>query len=242
MNLIVDLGNTLSKVALFEDEVLINVKKFHKDQIKTLVEYLKSLDYKKSIISSVIKTPEEIISQIKSKTESIIYFDSTTKLPISNKYATPKSLGYDRLALAVGGYARFPKTNVLIIDAGTCITYDIINKNGEYLGGAISPGLDMRFESLGKFTDNLPILNKSDIDYTIGSTTDESIRSGVENGIIFEIKGFISEFKKKFTRLTIILSGGDSIFLSKKLKNCKFVDSNFQLYGLNKILIFNANQ
>jgi type III pantothenate kinase len=136
----------------------------------------------------------------------------------------------------------YPSQNVLVIDAGTCITFDIINSENEYLGGAISPGLQMRYQAMNTFTENLPLLEpEEDVDL-VGNTTIKSMQSGVIFGITSEIDGVISMYNSQFKDLTIILTGGDSQFLCKRLKNSIFANSNFLLQGLNYILEFNKSQ
>jgi type III pantothenate kinase len=135
----------------------------------------------------------------------------------------------------------YPDNNVLIIDAGTCITYDFITNKNEYLGGAISPGIRMRYKGLNNLTANLPLLETKSPEDIIGSSTNSSIHSGVVNGVVNEIDGFINAYKEKYSYLTVILTGGDANFLSEQLKSSIFANSNFLLEGLNYILEFNSN-
>ncbi|NNK40613.1 MAG: type III pantothenate kinase, partial [Winogradskyella sp.] len=161
------------------------------------------------------------------------------KLPFINKYETPKTLGVDRIALVSASVLHFPDQNVLIIDAGTCVTYDFITNDNNYIGGAISPGLSMRYRALNTFTAKLPLLNVQQPKSVVGKTTESSIHSGVVNGIVLEIDGVIDQYKEQFGDLTVILTGGDGKFLSNQLKNSIFANSNFLLQGLNYILQFN---
>ena len=167
---------------------------------------------------------------------------SATNVPFVNLYKTPTTLGVDRIALVVGAVNEFPKKNTLIIDAGTCITFDFVNSKSEYLGGAISPGIKMRFDSLNHFTANLPLLEKEEVNDFIGKNTKESINAGVVNGVIQEIDGVINQYKKKYLDLTVVLTGGDTNFLAKQLKSSIFANQNFLLQGLNTILIFNIDK
>ena len=145
-------------------------------------------------------------------------------------------MGVDRLALVSAFAKAYPKQNGLIIDAGTCITYDFINAEGVYLGGAISPGLRLRYTSLHNLTANLPLLETKEVEQWIGDTTESAIHSGVYNGLIQEIDGVIAQYKDKYEPLVVILTGGDAHILSKRLKNSIFAHSNFLLEGLNYIL------
>ena len=165
--------------------------------------------------------------------------NTTTPLPFKNRYTTPSTLGNDRIALAAAAVCVYPLKNTLVIDAGTCITFDFINSKNEYLGGAISPGIGMRYKSLHQYTGKLPLLSKNEEFKLIGTSTKSSIHSGIINGIICEIKGVIAQYQQDFGDLTIVLTGGDTKFLSKQLKNSIFANQNFLLRGLNKILTFN---
>ena len=158
--------------------------------------------------------------------------------PFKNKYTTPTTLGVDRMVLTSGAVLQYPNQNVLIIDAGTCVTYDFITNKNEYLGGAISPGLRLRYQALNDYTAKLPLLENNSPDNFIGNSTDESIHSGVINGLCFEIEGFISEFSVKKEQFTIILTGGDAIFLANRLKSTIFADENFLLKSLHQLYTY----
>ena len=152
-----------------------------------------------------------------------------------------KLLSAHRLALATAANYYYPNKNVLVIDAGTCITYDLVNASNQYLGGGISPGIEMRYKSLNYFTSKLPLLNSKRESELIGTDTNRSIQSGVINGVISEIDGVISQYIHEFDDLTVVLTGGDSEFLSKRLKNSIFANSNFLLDGLNHLIQFNLD-
>ena len=171
-----------------------------------------------------------------------LFYFNTTNLPFKNLYSTPKTLGIDRIALVCASVGEFPDNNVLIIDAGTCITYDFINSKNEYLGGAISPGVRMRYKAMHNQTANLPLLTTEVPKQIIGDSTANSMHSGVVNGVLNEIDGTISQYKEKYQDLTVILTGGDAKMLSKQLKSSIFANSNFLLEGLNFILQFNQHK
>ena len=162
------------------------------------------------------------------------------KIPFKNLYKSKNTLGQDRLALVSAAAFNFPNENVLIVDVGSCITYDFKNNNNEYLGGGISPGISMRFKSLNTFTSNLPLIDFDSIYQLIGNNTKNSITSGVVNGTISEINGIIQQYREEFKNIRIILTGGDSNFLLKRIKNTIFADQNFLLIGLNKLLEDNS--
>jgi len=242
MNLIIDVGNSFVKLAVYSENKLkfkkvVEINKLLKHVISIKNEYNKLTD---AIISSVGRLKEEDVKVIR-KNFNLLILDSKTKLPFINLYKTPKTLGVDRMALIGASISQHPEKDVLIIDAGTCITYDFINSNNEYLGGAISPGLLMRYRSLNNLTANLPLLDIEFPSAVIGNSTEESIHSGVVNGVLFEIDGAIQKYKLKYPDLTVILTGGDTNFLSKQLKSSIFANSNFLLEGLNFILQFNTN-
>ena len=243
MNLIIDVGNTNVKLAVFnQDKKMIEkhvVKvEYLKASVKNIIKENSSI--KNAIISSVGKLEASDLDYIKSCFDTLI-LDSKTKLPFKNLYKTPKTLGVDRIALVSASLNLYPNNNVLIIDAGTCITYDYVTNTNDYLGGAISPGIRLRYQSLNNLTANLPLLDTNVPKGLIGNTTESSIHSGVVNGVLYEIEGIIADYRQKKEHLTVILTGGDAKFLSKQLKSSIFANSNFLLEGLNFILDYNLN-
>ena len=195
----------------------------------------------KNVILSSVKAPSpEVIKTLQNKCEIFIELDAHTPLPIENRYSTKNTLGKDRIAAAVGAFDLFPGKNLLVIDAGTALTYDIVNQSGQYLGGNISPGLDMRFMALHQFTGELPLVKQGQIDKFYGTSTEEAIRGGVQNGIIFEVDSTINAFKDYYTNLQVIITGGNADFFDKKLKNSFFVHLNLIALGLNRILEYNG--
>ncbi len=243
MNLVIDIGNSRSKVYLFKsDETMasyvIDLAIF--PVVKKLLE--ENQDIRKAIISSTRDYDDHLRILLDQLPEGWTELTSETELPIINKYKTPRTLGKDRLAAVVGAHSMFPDKNVLVIDAGTAVTFDFINERGEYLGGSISPGLEMRFKALHHFTGKLPLLNPR-YEYEFpGDTTEEAIVSGVEQGMMFEIEAYIAHFKKNYKNLEVIFTGGDANFFDSKLKNSFFVCSNLVAFGLNRILNHNAKK
>ena len=241
MNLIVDVGNTYVKFAVFENGILIYKLSFELNEFKKRYKKLKK-DYpeiKKAIISSVGRLSKKEIDLIESDLP-IIELSSKTKLPFENLYATPNTLGVDRIALVCASVNQFSDKNVLIIDAGTCITYDFITKENKYLGGAISPGIRLRYKTLNNLTANLPLLETQIPKNIIGDSTESSIHSGVVNGVVKELDGIINQYLENYSDLTVILTGGDTKFLLNQLKNTIFANSDFLLEGLNFILEYNS--
>ena len=240
MNLIIDAGNTTIKLAVFEKDELLELLQlpaadFPEAVSKIFQEFPK---IGQAIISTVSFLNENDLASIKEKCP-LITVDHQLKTPFKNHYATPETLGADRIALAAAAVLYYPKKNTLVVDAGTCVTYDMITSEGYYLGGAISPGLRMRYQALNHFTSRLPLLDPSDPPDIIGDSTENSIHSGVINGLCQEIEGVISLYETRYEFLTVILTGGDAQFLSKRLKKAIFAHSNFLLEGLNFLLEHN---
>ncbi|MCP4550655.1 MAG: type III pantothenate kinase [Bacteroidetes bacterium] len=241
MKLVIDIGNTFTKLAIFEQTEIIKLYHFKQFGIEEL--YQVEADYSNinsAIVSTVNKLPQALKDYLY-KSYHFIELNSNTPIPIVNKYKTPETLGNDRLAAVVAGASLYPNQNVLVIDAGSCITFDFVNRKNEYIGGSISPGIQIRFKAMNSFTQNLPLIEYKKVDYLIGSTTEESILSGVLNGVLNEIDGIITSYKGNYENLTIILGGGDYIYFDKRLKNNIFAIPNIVLLGLNVILDFNDN-
>ena len=242
MNLILDVGNSYVKMAVFTNNKL-HYREILKPNLN-LTSFLKAIkslpDIMNVIISSVSELNVDVYSYLNTNYK-VIDINNQLKFPFENCYHTPNSLGGDRLALAAAASFYYPNKNVLIIDAGTCITYDLINASNQYLGGGISPGIAMRYKSLNYFTSRLPLLDSKNDSELIGTDTNRSIESGVINGVISEIDGIISQYMMEFDDLTVVLTGGDSEFLSMQLKNSIFANSNFLLEGLNYLLQFNLD-
>jgi len=242
MNLIIDVGNSFVKLAVFKDEkMLVKHKVKSSEVLKTLRQLRKEYkNIQRAIISSVGKFRKDNMAYVQKYFDTLI-LSSNTKIPFKNNYSTPKTLGIDRIALVSASVEQFPEKNVLIIDAGTCITFDFITNKNNYLGGAISPGIRMRYKSLHNFTANLPLLETKIPKNSIGDSTANSMHSGVVQGVLFEIDGAIQKYKLKYPDLTVILTGGDAKFLSKQLKSSIFANSNFLLEGLNYLLQYNSH-
>ena len=240
MNLIIDAGNTMLKIAVFDKTRMIyNEKRAVIDFPESIKAVLHNQpNIKRAIVSNVGHLQKKDLDVL-SIFVDVHQLSHQSKVPFKNSYATANTLGVDRIALATAAFYWNPNGNTLVIDAGTCITYDIINDYGEYLGGAISPGLEMRYKALHNQTSQLPLLQTSDLLDFIGNSTETSIHSGVINGICQEMDGIIKQYNSRFEDLTVILTGGDTQFLSKRLKNTIFAHSNFLLEGLNYLLEYN---
>jgi len=240
MNLVIDAGNTSIKLAVFRKKELLILTSSDRAGFPKAVKdvFSKFPEISQALVASVgLLTKKELdVLAIFCKVQLLT---SIVSVPYKNSYTSPQTLGVDRIALATAAFYNYPHTNTLVIDAGTCITYDIINEHGEYLGGAISPGLLMRYRALHQHTAKLPLLEPSPFVELIGNSTEKSMHSGVINGICQEIDGVISQYQLRFEHLTVILTGGDGQFLSNRLKNTIFANSNFLLEGLNYLLEYN---
>ena len=242
MNLIIDVGNTRVKAAVFENNTLLKVLVFESESLLNKVdEIIKKFTIHAGIISSVGRITENELLQLQEKAP-FLELNSSTKIPFKNLYKTPKTLGVDRIALVANAVRKYPKKDVLIIDAGTCITFDFVSYKKEYLGGAISLGIEMRYKALQNYTSKLPLLEKDIPKNVIGRSTKESMHSGVINGVLNEINGVINQYEKENSFLTVVLTGGDANFLAKQLKSSIFANPNFVLEGLNTILIYNNTE
>ncbi|MDR0873867.1 MAG: type III pantothenate kinase [Prevotellaceae bacterium] len=241
MNLTIDQGNSYVKAGVFDGNKLLESIVFEETQMADrLMFLLMKYPIQNYILSSVSNdAPLNVVNYLKSQGGMFIVLDENTPLPIKNRYKTPVTLGKDRLAAAVAAYALKPNVNSLVIDIGTCITYDFVNSKGEFLGGGISPGMKMRFRALNAFTKRLPLIEAAENNTLLGDDTESAIRSGVVNGIIFEIDGCIEHLKEKFPDLTVFLSGGDTFFFANTFKSSIFADKNLLLVGLNRILNYN---
>ncbi|MBI9038954.1 MAG: type III pantothenate kinase [Bacteroidales bacterium] len=248
MKLVIDIGNTLTKIAVFDAGQLIDISIQKRITKNLLIEYIDKTNtnfsdlspIKSVIISSVVEYPQ-ILKRFINKNYKFIELDEHTKVPIINRYKSPTTLGKDRLAAVVAANYFYKNQDLLVIDAGTCITYDLINSKGEYIGGSISPGISIRFQALHNFTGKLPLLEKTNFEKLTGQNTKESILSGVMNGILFEVEGVINHYKQQYTTIKTIISGGDIKYFDKRLKNNIFAFPNLVLFGLNIILEHNDN-
>jgi len=240
MNLIIDIGNTNTKIAVFQSYNIIEIDIFNvENTFDGINEFLSKYNAVNNTIISNVSTIKNSTIINKTELNKAYFLSDKLKLPFNNMYKSKETLGSDRKALVSAAIKHYPNNNVLIIDAGTCITTDFIDATGNYYGGSISPGINMRYDVLSEKTSNLPKLEKKIPSQIIGSSTEDSIHSGVINGIVYEIKEYISLYEKQYKDINIILTGGDSDFLSKPLKISIFANRNFLLEGLNFILNLN---
>lgn len=233
--LTVDFGNTLVKAAVFQDKQIIRFVSDSELTVSDFEKLVEQLPVYNAISAAVREIPGNILEYLNNKYSHII-LGPETSIPVRNLYQTPETLGMDRLAMVVGAFGLFPEKNVLIIGVGTCITYDFVDDKGQYHGGAISPGIHLRLKSLNTFTSKLPLISPITNPEMIGNTTEKAIQSGVMNGILAEIDGFIDYYRKEFGQLKVLVTGGDLNFFKERLKNRIFAIPNLVLTGLNEIL------
>ena len=239
MNVAVDYGNSSAKVGIFDGHRLDRQYAF--STAEELRDFLQNYSSSNFIISSVARDAAEVASwAIHAKQKYIL--TSSLPLPVRNKYGTPTTLGVDRIAGVCGAHQLFPDDHCLVIDAGTCITYDFLEKGGSFLGGGISPGLTMRFQAVHTFTAKLPLVKAVETAPLIGNSTETCIQSGIINGLLEELNGIIGRYADKFGGLRVILCGGDARFFENKLKGSIFAVPELVLSGLNSILIYNVSQ
>jgi type III pantothenate kinase len=238
MNLVIDKGNTQIKLAVFDGREMVH-SEVCPDINAALDPLTTRYAIKKSILSNVGRRDRALVGYLTERTDFFIELTGHTLLPFENLYQTKHTLGRDRIAAAAGALELFPGENILVIDLGTAITIDLVTEQNQYLGGNISPGLQMRFRALNQHTASLPLLQPEDKVEVLGRSTSGAIQSGVINGIFFEISGYIKLLSKRYHNMKIILTGGDAHFFAKKLKNHIFVDLNLILKGLNRILEYN---
>ncbi|MHA4894078.1 type III pantothenate kinase [Pedobacter sp. PWIIR3] len=243
-NLVIDIGNTNHKLAIFNGRELVHYQGSGPVFPAVLSELINKYQVKNSVVSSVADQHEELIELLKTKT-TYHPFSTSSASAVKNHYKTPKTLGLDRWAKVIAASAYYPEKNCFIIDAGTCITYDLINSHAEYFGGSISPGIGMRFSALSYYTKRLPNVNwdKKDLSIPEGVDTITAIKNGVLQGVAGEVSHNISLQTVKNTGLKVLITGGDATFLLEQLKNSIFApqiihDPYLVLKGLNEVIAF----
>jgi len=247
LNLIIDIGNSRVKVAVFQDDVLQSVTPFsHAEFPKALPNWVKQENIGPQIqymgCASVGK--KELMAAFSDLAKALpqaqwLAIDHQTPLPVDNAYRTPQTLGMDRICACVGGRSRTKEGRLLVIDAGTAITYDYLDAENRYQGGGIAPGIRLRFRSLNDYTASLPLVETKGDAPLIGYNTETSIRSGVVNGMVAEVAGVVESYRNLSPEpLTVYLTGGDGVFLGNRLKNINFVDSDLLLYGIHTVVSY----
>jgi len=241
VNLVIDRGNTQIKFGVFDQGRLIHFDSALFLDKRKLTEMVQTYKITRAILSSVVAEKHDaLLENLQASISYVMELTHASKLPFSWSYQSKSTIGKDRLAAVAGGIALYPQTDLLVIDAGTAITYEVVTANQNYLGGNISPGLQMRFKALHQFTSKLPLLLPQEPTPSVGNATDEAIRAGVQFGMVYEIEGLIQHLSDTYPTLKTVITGGDAEFFARKLKNPIFVHPNLVLIGLNRILENNA--
>ncbi len=237
-NLTIDIGNTSIKYAIFDGKEMMYNDRLIGHDMDLLADKIAGWEIDNSMICSTIKLDISQIATIQQNTGNIQLLTYKTPVPVTNLYKSPQTLGMDRLAAVIGAFSQ-SHDNTLVIDLGTAITYDFINCKGEYMGGNISPGMDMRLKSLHEHTDSLPLVKPEGKQPWIGEDTESAIRCGVTNGIRYEIDGYIRKLSLKYHNLCVFFTGGDHLYFEDEIKLRIFADNYLVLKGLNEIILFN---
>ncbi len=241
-NIVIDIGNTRIKTGLFEGAGLQQLKLWPTEDVEKMLYWTTNQKAENVILSTVAGHPASSIENRLRRQFFYICLDPATPVPINNRYRTPQTLGQDRLAAVVGAFQLYPYENCLVIDAGTCITYDLIDRKGNFLGGNIAPGINLRLKAMHAFTAGLPQVPAGETESWIGNTTSSAMRNGAQLGAVLEMEGFIGNCRRQMGEVNVILTGGDADFFAKKLKSEIFVNHHLVLLGLNKILTYNVKR
>lgn len=241
MNLCIDQGNSRTKIAVFDRNNMVYEAAFDQTECEYKINgILHDFQVESAILSSVVRDNAALEQLLRQTCEHFISLSHLTPLPIRNTYRTPGTLGKDRLAAVVGAAFLQPDTDILVIDAGTAVTYDFIDASGVYHGGNIAPGVEMRLKALHTFTQKLPLVKiDTNVDF-LGKDTQSAIQAGVLYGVVLEIDGYIERLMLKYPKLSVFLTGGSAVLFDNKLKSRIFADKNLVLTGLNRILQHNV--
>ena len=244
MNAAIDLGNTFAKIGWFGNETLIEAR--YKIPLDELLETVMQQLPEQAILSSTSHDTQSYADLLQKLGVRVVQLSPSLPLPIGKEYDTPQTLGADRLAAAVGAKVLFPEDSCLVIDMGTCVTYDWVSVEAVFQGGIISPGLRMRFQAMHTFTKRLPLIDIGAKGFSgfpdlVGKSTQSAMQSGVFNGLLAEIEGFIERYKRERGECQVLLCGGDAPLFENSLKNRIFAAPNLVLVGLNRILQYNVN-
>ena len=242
MNLVIDIGNTVAKLAAFDGDELKEVIFDSNRTLAQLPEFCKRYPFERAIAVTVVDLEEAVARSLEGLPFPVLWLDKDTPLPVQNLYETPQTLGYDRIAAVVAANACCPGRDLLVIDAGTCVTYEFVDAQGRYHGGNISPGMQMRFKALHHLTGHLPLVSAEGRMLPMGKDTETAIRAGVLKGMEYEIEGYIRRMKHKYPELLVFLTGGDDFSFDTNLKSIIFADRFLVLKGLNRILGYNNDK
>lgn len=242
MNLAVDIGNSRTKIGVFQGSSLLDRITWQSWDSEELLSFATNHNVRNIILCSVSRSVFREAEALREAGFYCIELNAQTPLPFKNSYRTPETLGKDRLAAVAGALQLHPGMHCLVVDAGTCVTFDILTSEGVYLGGNIAPGVRMRLDAMHQFTARLPKVEPGDPEDWIGDSTENALRNGAQTGVAMELEGYIERCKENFGPICVILTGGDVIFFAKNLKSKIFVNHDLVLIGLNKILNYNVER
>jgi type III pantothenate kinase len=242
VKLIIDIGNSTCKMVAFRGDEPVDVIRAENGELSGIEEFVVKHKFTRGIVGSVRDLTASEEAALGNLKFPLLRFTPATPVPITNRYRTPETLGSDRLAAVIGASSLKPGKDLLIIDAGTCITYEVIDARGNYWGGNIAPGMQMRLRALHEFTARLPLVEPDGEVPGMGYDTETAIRSGVLRGMKYEIEGYIKSMRSKFPNLLVFLTGGDNINFDTNIKNIIFSDKYIVPRGLNKILDYNEDK
>ena len=236
----IDVGNTYAKVGVFQHGNLLQKRIFKSDDVQSMVDFLEGFS-PRQIMYATVRTVEEKIEALAASSDAYFVLNHLTPLPISLDYKTPETLGRDRIAGVMGAFVLFPQRHVLVVDAGTCITYDVLRSEGVYAGGNIAPGVEMRQRAMHHFTAGLPLVTTNWNRDLLGKTTEEAMQNGALYGAVYEINGYINKLVTELNNFDIVFTGGDAELLAKHIQQDIIVNHDLILIGLNEILRFNVS-
>lgn len=240
MDLVIDIGNTRGKAGVFEEDQLIDVLTFAADNVQPVIDLTGKWPLSRLGFCTVGLPDMKWLEQFSDRFSYVLIIDRQTPVPIGNAYETPETLGPDRLAAATGAWSEFRGCPCLVIDAGTCLTADVIDEQGVFLGGNISPGIDMRLRAMFEFTARLPLVEKTATKSLIGRSTAEALRNGAQQGAVMEMTALCQTLRRQWPALQVVLTGGDAAYFVNITSEGAVVRPHLVLSGLKKIVSHNA--
>ena len=241
MNLAIDIGNTRIKCGLFDGDFMVDYRVFQSEDWQRLLDWANNTSCENCVISSVRGYSFPKLQLLKPRGHKIL-LDHTLNYPVQIRYETPNTLGMDRLAAVVGAFYTFRDENILVVDAGTCITFDLLTGAGEYMGGAISPGREMRLKAMHVFTSKLPAVNPDELFRMVGTNTEDAIRNGTQVGVVAEVDYWIDRIQAALGGVKTLVTGGDAAYVKKYTRNSVFEHPHLVLFGAIKILQYNVDK
>lgn len=241
LSLAIDQGNSSAKLSVFDGDAMLATERHEQLDESVLASVMKRFCITRAIYSSVVGNDEAVLSLLRNSTRRCYVVDENLPLPLSLGYSTPHTLGHDRIAVAAAAMFLHSGSNVLVVDSGTAITYDVVTADRCFVGGNIAPGITVRFEALSHYCAQLPVIDAEGDVPLVGYDTATAIRSGVVLGVVAEVAYMANRLSEKYGNLSVLLTGGDSDLIAKRLDIPNKVEINHNLVtiGLNRILQYN---